>query len=236
MLVIGVVVEVAKLPRSLGILATSTTPRSGAPKQEIGARCSAGRRLDTLRVVVVNRARKELLLSLSGLTLLMDLDGTLVNTPIGIHDVLRDVLQEFGYCDVTTKQIMQTVGLPLDTSIAGLINEPETSRPVSEMVSAYRRQFDAVVLPAAKSLVYEGVVDGLEELTQIGAKLAVATSKVQAGAEKLLHAAGLSQFFTVIVGSDRVARPKPHAGHGSIHTQSSRVHRAGCHHGWRYPS
>lgn len=130
---------------------------------------------------------------------------------MGIHDVLREVLQESGHRDITTKRIMQTVGLPLDTSIARLINEPETSRSVSDMVSAYRQRFDAVVLPAAKSLVYEGVVDGLEELTQIGAKLAVATSKVQASAEKLLQAAGLSHFFTVIVGTDRVARPKPHA-------------------------
>jgi phosphoglycolate phosphatase len=76
--------------------------------------------------------------------------------------------------------------------------------------------FREIILPRAGDLIFPGVRDGLVDLHGQGVALAVATSKFYASADALLTAAGLREWFDVVVGADQVTHPKPHPEAGQI--------------------
>ncbi|MFD8725111.1 HAD-IA family hydrolase [Streptomyces sp. NPDC059629] len=57
--------------------------------------------------------------------------------------------------------------------------------------------------------VYDGVVDLLRTLNERGLRLAIATGKSGDRARSLLDVLGLLPYFTHVIGSDEVPRPKP---------------------------
>ncbi|MET8953586.1 HAD family hydrolase [Streptomyces sp. NPDC004393] len=142
--------------------------------------------------------------------LLLDLDGTLLDTPGAIARTLRSVLFEVAGRTVGTDAVRATVGRPLDTSVAALLDRDPADPVVADAVARYREAFAATVLPRAREIVLPGVVEGLTLAREAGAALAVATSKVRASTEPLLRAAGLDGFFDTVACHDMVDRGKPH--------------------------
>jgi phosphoglycolate phosphatase-like HAD superfamily hydrolase len=69
----------------------------------------------------------------------------------------------------------------------------------AECVNEYQRQFLEVILPAAKQLLFPGVLDGLCHLKNHQFRLAVTTNKFSRSANALLTAAGIADFFDVVV-------------------------------------
>lgn len=141
---------------------------------------------------------------------IFDLDGTLVDTPSGIVQAFSSVLRQNGLLAIDQQDIRQTIGLPLETAFAHLMDIPAEDSRMPLLVAAYQKAFRQQVLPRAAQLVFPGVIDGLKKLQARGVILAVATSKVSKSAHALLEAAGLSPFFAKVLGADDVAHPKPH--------------------------
>jgi phosphoglycolate phosphatase len=142
--------------------------------------------------------------------ILFDLDGTLIDTPSGIVETFIATMQEMGRGNHDSAAIRATIGMPLPKAFGDLLGCAADAPEVTHAVGRYQALFRTIVLPKADSLVFPGVLQGLESLRGSGYRLAVATSKVQASAESLLHAANLSGSFDLVVGADRVTHPKPH--------------------------
>jgi phosphoglycolate phosphatase len=140
--------------------------------------------------------------------LLIDLDGTLLDTPSAIARVLHEVLRDLGR-DADPEAIRATIGRPLDGSVAGLLGVPADDPLVGRVVDRYRALFAATVLPTADRLILPGVVDALRRARLAGLPLAVATSKVSASATALLEGAGLARLFAFTACHDMVERGKP---------------------------
>lgn len=141
--------------------------------------------------------------------LLLDLDGTLLDTPAAITRTLHTVLADAGAtCD--PQAIRATIGKPLDTSVAGLLGRDVHDPLVDEVIGHYRRTFTKTVLPRAREILLPGVLDGLHRAQSAGLRLAVATSKIRASTLPLLEAAGLSGFLDAVSCHDMVERGKPH--------------------------
>ncbi|MBC8090806.1 MAG: HAD family hydrolase [Pseudonocardia sp.] len=140
---------------------------------------------------------------------LLDLDGTLLDTPSAIVSTIGTVLADLGHPRPAPAVVRGTVGRPLAEAfrtLAGPLDDDE----VADATQRYLLRFRESVLPHARELVYPHVLDGLRELRGAGFGLAVATSKFTASARALLDAAGLLDLFDVVVGADEVSRPKPH--------------------------
>lgn len=144
-------------------------------------------------------------------TAIFDLDGTLIDTPRAIIWMIETTMRDMGRKPADEAAIRATIGLPLDSSIATLLERPTDHHEVTDCVARYRRKFLDWLVPQAHNLLFPHVADGLIELHQAGVQLAVATSKYRASADAILQSAGLLGFFTTVVGADEVARPKPHA-------------------------
>ncbi|MEU6350865.1 HAD-IA family hydrolase [Streptomyces sp. NPDC047072] len=141
---------------------------------------------------------------------IFDLDGTLVDSPQAIMRTFAAAFEAMGVGPRDPAEIRATIGLPLDQAFADLLGVRRDDPRVAEGMARYQEAFRTVLLPRAAELVFPGVPEGLAELRRQGITLAVATSKFHAGADALLRAAGLGDFFTVLVGADDVAHPKPH--------------------------
>ncbi|MFF4314740.1 HAD family hydrolase [Streptomyces sp. 900105755] len=160
--------------------------------------------------------------------LLLDLDGTLLDTPGAITRTLHSVLRDVAGCAVGMDAVRATVGKPLDTSVASLLGRDAAAPVVNEAVARYREAFAATVLPQARDIVLPGVVEGLTLAREAGMVLALATSKVLASTEPLLRAAGLDGFFTVVACHDMVDRGKPHPDLALYAAEALTVPPAGC--------
>ncbi|MCT9933587.1 HAD family hydrolase [Planotetraspora sp. A-T 1434] len=145
-----------------------------------------------------------------------DLDGTLVDTPRAIMETFHAA---FGAMDIAipdASAIRPTIGIPLQQAFGGLLGLPPDDELVARGVRHYLAHFKEIVLPRAPGLVFPGVAEGLDELRGLGITLAIATSKFHASADALLRAAGLRDHFSVVVGADDVAHPKPHPESGQL--------------------
>ncbi|MBB0242796.1 HAD-IA family hydrolase [Streptomyces alkaliphilus] len=140
---------------------------------------------------------------------LFDLDGTLVDTPAGMAEVLTTVVRETGR-EPDESALRATIGRPLATSLAILLDTASTGDPdVTRAAERARTLFTEQVIPRAPELVFPGVPALLAELRDRGVTLAVVTSKVHSSAVELLDAAGLLGAFDTLSCHGMTPRGKP---------------------------
>ena len=140
---------------------------------------------------------------------ILDMDGTLVDTPSGIATVIESVLAERGRDGVSTAQVRSQIGRPLETIFAELLGEDADGPAVQHAVRRYREGFAEHVLPRAPELVFPDVETTLRRWRDSGMRLAVATSKIRTTARQLLAGAGLDGLLDALVCHDMVEYGKP---------------------------
>ena len=154
---------------------------------------------------------------------LVDLDGTLVDTVGDFEVALGRMLAELRLPPVTREFIERTVGRGSEHLIrsvlaeqlrhadpAGIGNACPAAQPEARYAQAWRAyQTHYLAINGAHSVVYPGVLTGLERLRARGLPLACLTNKPLAFARPLLAAKGLDGFFSQVFGGDSFARQKP---------------------------
>jgi phosphoglycolate phosphatase len=139
--------------------------------------------------------------------LLLDLDGTLVDTPQAIVEVTQGTLAALGLPSADPQQIKDGIGLPLPVALGQLIGTGPTG--AADAVEIYRTLWRSHVTPRVPRLLYPGVREGLSELKRADLRLGVVTGKAQDGADSTVAAAGLKDVIDVVLGYTSVANPKP---------------------------
>ena len=138
---------------------------------------------------------------------LLDLDGTLVDTPQAIVDVHASTLAALGLPAADPQKIRDGIGLALPIALAELIGTGPLA--AAEAVEIYRVLWRTHVTPRIPHLLYPGVREGLAELKRAGLQLGVVTGKAQEGADTTGTAAGVAALFDVVLGYTSVPNPKP---------------------------
>ena len=136
-------------------------------------------------------------MSLSGRLVLFDLDGTLVDSSPGIHAAVRYAAAALGLPEPTPAQLRGMIGPPLQDGFALVLGVPVADVP--RAVAAYREHYAAGAL--LQATVHDGVPDLLAALRTAGAVLAVATSKPEPFAVRLLEHTGLLPAFASVHGA-----------------------------------
>jgi len=138
---------------------------------------------------------------------LLDLDGTLVDTPQAIVDVTQATLAALGLRPADPQKIRDGIGLALPIALAELIGTGPVG--AAEAVEIYRTLWRTHVTPRIPHLLYPGVREGLIALKTAGLQLGVVTGKAQEGADATVVATGVAALFDVVLGYTSVPNPKP---------------------------
>ncbi len=128
--------------------------------------------------------------------ILFDLDGTITDSAPGITASLAHTLQSLGRPVPDKAGLLAYVGPPLLDSFRQLAGMSEEQ--AWEAIGVYRADYNGSAIDTA---VYPGVAGLLERIHEAGVPLALATSKPEAVAHRILEHFGLSKYFDVICGA-----------------------------------
>ncbi len=128
--------------------------------------------------------------------ILFDLDGTLTESAPGIINSLKYALERLGVTDYDRTILDKFIGPPLAVSFEKFFGFK--GEKCNNAIKIYREYFSEKGL--FENSVYAGVEDMLARLKSAGLKLAVATSKPEVFARRILEKFGLSGYFEVICG------------------------------------
>jgi pyrophosphatase PpaX len=137
------------------------------------------------------------------LAVLLDLDGTLIDT---VPFILSSVQYAFEGRSrrPTEEEWIAGIGTPLRVQLAAYADGPEDLEALLARYRAYQRAHHD-----ANTRAYEGAVDAVRRVHAAGHRLAVVTGKLAEPAERSLRHVGLSPYIETLVGADSCARHKP---------------------------
>lgn len=128
--------------------------------------------------------------------ILFDLDGTLTDPGLGITNAVMYALRKYGMEVPPRQELYSFIGPPLKQSFMRWCGFDEAEG--EQAVKYYREYYrDKGLL---ENEVYDGIEDMLKALREKGKRLAVATSKPEEFAIRILEHFGLAQYFEVIAG------------------------------------
>ncbi len=130
-------------------------------------------------------------------TVLLDLDGTLVDSAALITEHLAAAIVEAGGPAYPPVRLRPLVGPPFEEALPEL---GLTDEQVAVAITAYRASYDRVA--ATHTPLFPGVADFLPRLG--GFRLAVATSKPEHLAVRIVDALGIGGHFELVGGADHV--------------------------------
>jgi phosphoglycolate phosphatase len=131
--------------------------------------------------------------------ILLDLDGTLIDSAPGIHASCRAALQTLGHSPPPLLDMSGLIGPPIEEIMSTLLAQYGDDR-VADGVAAYRSDYGERGLYG--SSLYPGVADAMKDMRHAGAQLLVATSKRRRFAVRILEHLGLANLFEEIHGSE----------------------------------
>ncbi len=137
------------------------------------------------------------------IAVLLDLDGTLVDTVPLILDSVRHAFQGRERCP-TDAEWIAGIGTPLRVQLVPFTDGPEDLEAVLARYRVYQRENHDRMTRA-----YAGAVEAVRALKERGHPIAVVTGKLSEPATRTLGYVGLAPFVDALVGSDSCPRHKP---------------------------
>lgn len=142
---------------------------------------------------------------------IIDLDGTMLDTVPDFELALNGMRADFKLAPIGQDVIKPMVGKgseKLIRDVLALDYEPERIDAVfDEAMASYQRHYLAI--NGERSVLYAGVIEGLQAMRAMGLRLACVTNKPVAFATPLLAQKGLAPYFELLYGGDSFPKKKP---------------------------
>jgi len=147
-------------------------------------------------------------------TLVLDLDGTLVDTAADLLATLNVILERQGLPPVSLSQARDMIGrgarAMLEAGFAAHGPVPQREE-LDDLFADFIAHYSDHI--ATESAPYPGALAALDRFAAEGWQLAVCTNKLEGLARRLLDEIGLSERFAVIAGQDTFGVRKPDPRH-----------------------
>jgi phosphoglycolate phosphatase len=144
------------------------------------------------------------------LTIVFDLDGTLIDTAPDLIDTLNLILNREGLPSVPFEPARQLIGGGARALLERALiadGRPPAKPDLDRLFAAFIEHYAAHI--ADRSRPYPGLEPTLDRLAAEGHRLAVCTNKLEWLSRRLLTALNLTQRFAVICGQDTFGVMKP---------------------------
>ncbi|MFE1310386.1 HAD family hydrolase [Streptomyces sp. NPDC058755] len=141
------------------------------------------------------------------LSVIFDLDGTLVDSEPNYYEASRQTLAEHGVLDFTWAEHESYVGISTLETVASLRERYGLRATVDELFHATNRRY--LELARAGTHAYPEMRKFVELLAAEAVPMAVASGSSPEAIEAILGGAGLDAFLRIVVSADEVAHGKP---------------------------
>jgi phosphoglycolate phosphatase len=142
---------------------------------------------------------------------LLDLDGTLLDTAPDIAGAANAMLADLGLRPLPAGMIRDFIGQGIARLVERCLAEGGTPLACAQLEPALRSFGDHYrAVNGRSSRPFPGVMEGLRRMREASLKLACVTNKAEAFTSPLLEAAGLAPLLDAVVTSDQVGKRKPH--------------------------
>jgi phosphoglycolate phosphatase len=143
---------------------------------------------------------------------IIDLDGTMLDTVPDFHVAINRMRSELGLAAIGQQAIAAMVGKGSDNLIRGVLALDFDGAGVDQRFEAamlaYQRHY--LGINGDYSTLYDGVFEGLGAMRAMGLRMACVTNKPIAFAAPLLAKKGLAPYFEIVYGGDCLPQKKPH--------------------------
>ncbi len=144
--------------------------------------------------------------------IVFDLDGTLVNSALGLASAVDKTLQHFQLPAAGVERVAEWIGngadIMLQRAITWASGQPATTSQIQQARPLFDQHYQQTALNG--SVLYPGVISVLQQLKKQQYQLAVVTNKPSLFVKPLLHYLQIETYFSVIIGADDVIIKKPH--------------------------
>ena len=139
------------------------------------------------------------------MTILFDLDGTLIDSTEAILESFHNSFDLHKHPHPDDQAIKALIGHPLDVMYAELGIEESKVR---DFVHTYKEHYR--VISTQKTVLLPEAIEAVEEAKKF-ARLGIVTTKTGKYSRVLMEHFGLMHHFDVLIGREDVQNPKPHA-------------------------
>lgn len=140
---------------------------------------------------------------------MIDLDGTLLDTAADLASAANLVLEELGHGAVDPEIVKTFIGKGVANLMRKSLIESTGEEPeeFEHAMAVFDRHYQDVL--SRESRPYPGVVEGLEAMKAAGFRLACITNKAERFTIPLLKDTGLYDYFEIVLSGDSLPRKKP---------------------------
>ncbi|MCX7182913.1 MAG: phosphoglycolate phosphatase [Nitrosospira sp.] len=142
---------------------------------------------------------------------MVDLDGTLLDTACDLAAAANMMLQELGKTELPVETIQSYIGKGIQRLVKRTLTDSLSDEPDIELftkaMSIYERNYTKTL--DMNSRPYPGAVKGLNALQAEGFQLACITNKAEIFTLPLLRATNLLSYFDIVLSGDSLPKKKP---------------------------
>ena len=138
--------------------------------------------------------------------IVLDLDGTLIDSARDIAESVSELLDSYGAPPMPLPDVVTMVGDGAPMLVRRALKQSRVDPPVAEALARYLQIYDRRLMN--HTVPYDGVVESLAVIARRG-PLAVLTNKPLGPSIGILEALGLRGFFSRIIGGDSEYGRKP---------------------------
>jgi phosphoglycolate phosphatase len=141
----------------------------------------------------------------------IDLDGTLLDTAPDLADAAMAMAEELGLPAIDLATVKTYIGNGVSRLVKRVLTRDMSAEPDAALfgraLPAYEKHYGANV--SRKSRVFPGVLEGLAAFKQAGFRLACITNKAERFTLPLLRDTQLLDYFELVLSGDTLPKKKP---------------------------
>lgn len=144
---------------------------------------------------------------------LLDLDGTLMDTIPDFTVAVNAMLADLKFAAISQAEIVTYIGKGSDNLIRRVLTSVQGGQaPLDELFKQAKVSYTTNYhrINGDQAIIFDGVRPGLDRLQAMGLRMAVVTNKNAEFAVPLLERTGLAKYMQAIVCGDTLAERKPH--------------------------
>lgn len=137
---------------------------------------------------------------------IFDMDGTILNTLDDLCDSVNYMLSECGYTSVTLDEVRGFVGNGVKMLVKRALKKEVSDSEFDRCMSVFSEHYDKN--KENKTAPYDGILDLMRELKDMGIGMAVVSNKYDAAVKELTNRL-FGEYIEVAIGESETVRPKP---------------------------